>query len=468
MDLELRLRAALALEDTSDDFIARVWARVDNPRVVDIRSRRRTRVIVFAALTVVGIAAAMFIGRLSGPESGAVDALMSPAPVATTALASAASGPEPETARSPREPGIEQGMPAVGGLPLVPVPAARQADLGKSLLLLQKAVERHPEMVQGPELDDGMTFLVAMTMRPDGEVINSAAELASSANYSEADFRISQTLPVDSGERFNTGFGKGSPIPGGTALRAGVFLSVAFIPDSFDVARSDVRVREILGQKYDDLMSPSSSDEFNLLTVFLSDEGSILREKVARVTMQNADMVMGLATGARQEEAIAAHLGIAVEQIGKVGSTTLGPGSPREVVDEHGGRKIEGARMLLVRYAWARRMDEPASVYAPRRTKEPVADFDLASALIVVEQLLPDAFSHSPPSMSAFQSMPTVVFTARGDVMRTGRVQMRNGVDIDSLLQEQLVPGVPTHLHRIVRLANKAGATGMVQFAWER
>jgi hypothetical protein len=184
--------------------------------------------------------------------------------------------------------------------------------------------------------------------------------------------------------------------------------------------------------------------------------------------MQNADTVMGLGTGARQEGAIAARLGIAVDQIGQVGMTTLEQGSPKEVVDQYGAKAVEGVRMLAVRYAWARRMDEPASVYAQRRTEEPVADFDLASALVVVEQLLPDAFSSVPPSISTMQSMPTVVFTARGEVMRTGRVQMRNGVNVDSLLQEQLVPGVPTHLHRIVKLTNKAGATGVVQFAWEK
>ena len=52
--------------------------------------------------------------------------------------------------------------------------------------------------------------------------------------------------------------------------------------------------------------------------------------------------------------------------------------------------------------------------------------------------------------------------------MRAGRVQMRTGVNVDSLLQEQLVPGVSTHLHRTVRLINKAGARGIVMFAWEK
>src|SRR5690606_34606798 len=114
--------------------------------------------------------------------------------------------------------------------------------------------------------------------------------------------RVSQNLPTSAGETFHTGFGKGSPLPDGSALRAHVSLSAVFIRDNFDVARSDVRVREILGRAYDELMTPVGSEEFNMLTVFLSDEGQILRQKVNRITMQNADMIMGLATGARREE----------------------------------------------------------------------------------------------------------------------------------------------------------------------
>src|SRR5690606_21309450 len=95
MDLELQLRDALMLEDTSDDFVARVMARVDNPRVTDILARRRSRCIVLGRLALVGIAAAMFIGRVSGPESGSAAASPPPAPVTTPALTGAASGSAP-------------------------------------------------------------------------------------------------------------------------------------------------------------------------------------------------------------------------------------------------------------------------------------------------------------------------------------------------------------------------------------
>jgi hypothetical protein len=125
-------------------------------------------------------------------------------------------------------------------------------------------------------------------------------------------------------------------------------------------------------------------------------------------------------------------------------------------------------KALAVRYAWTRRADESPAIQNPPRAQPDEADFNLVAATVVAERLLPGAFSHSPPSLADITSIPTVVFNARGEVIRAGRVQLRNGVDVDSLLQEQLVPGVSTGLHRTVRLTNRAGATARFQFGWER
>lgn len=80
MDFEQRLRDALGLDDTSDQFIGRVMARVDNSRVIDIRTRRRRRIIVSGMLAIAGVAAAMFIWRMSvpapAPQARAVGALL--------------------------------------------------------------------------------------------------------------------------------------------------------------------------------------------------------------------------------------------------------------------------------------------------------------------------------------------------------------------------------------------------------
>lgn len=445
-------------------------AAAAGPQQVRYPLRRLTLIGGLVALAAAAGALMWYWGRSLPSASAAfvaADAAVTTT-VAEPALKPAAPGPAPEIILPAAEPEAEQVAPAAVKLPLVPAPAGRPPDREKSLLALQKAVERHPEMVQGPELDDASIFFVSVAMRTDGAVLNSAAELASPATSPEISNRLLRMLPLDAGEDITSFFVKGQQLSEGRVLRAQVILRGVLISDSFDVARSDVRVREILGHKYDDLLTPPSSDEFSVLTILLSDDGRILREKVERATMQNAAVVLGLGTGARQEETIAAKLGIGVEQIGLIGTTTLEQGTPTAVIDQTGVRRVEGVRHLPVRYAWARRTEEPAVIHTPRRADEPQADFDLAAALVVVERLLPDSFSHAPPSLADMAARPTVVFTDKGEVIRAGRVQMRNGVDLDSLLQEQLVPGVSTGLHRSVRLTNKAGATAMVTFAWER
>jgi hypothetical protein len=364
------------------------------------------------------------------------------------------------------DPESEPPDPAIAELPLVPAPRGQPVDVNKALLALEKAVERHPDLVQGAPLEDTQLYFVSIAIRADGGILDSAAELASPATSTEINNTLTRMLPVDAGEHVVNIFMSGLQLSDDSRLRARTFLRAVFIPGSFDIGRSELRVRKILGNKYDDLMTPPTSQEVNLLTVFLSDDGRILREKVELFTMQDAAVALGLGTPMRREEAIAARLGISVEQIGQIGSTTLEQGAPKLVVDPNGMQQVEGIRRLGVSFAWERRMDEPAAIHAPARPDEPIEDFDLAAALAVVERLFPDAFSDAPPSSADMVVRPTVVFTDDGKVLRAGRVRIRNGVSHDSLLQEQLVPGVSTGLHRSVRLTNKAGATAMVDFAW--
>ncbi len=397
-----------------------------------------------------------------------------PAPIATATVASgtpagAASSeasqiPGRDASPLPERAEIEELTPTAAKLPVVLPPGPRLQVPRKLALALQKAVERHPELVQGPRLDDEATFAVAVALRTDGSVVGSAAELASNATFTAIADQVQQLLP-ETGESLSSSFGKGHQTSGGE-LRARVLLLAALIPEGFDLARSSVRVREILGRRYHDQMLPFDSEEVSHLTVFLSDDGRVLREKMERVTLQNAAVVMGTGSGARPEEVIALKLGIGIAQIGAVGSTVLEDGALNVVVAPDGTRRLEGKRAMVVRYAWAKRPDEPPSVEMPLRAVEQVEDFDVAAALVVVERVLPDAFSHTPPTWADMMTRPTVVFTSRGEVLRAGRVQVRNGVDTDSLLQEQLVPGVTTHLHRAIRLTNKAGATALVELAW--
>jgi hypothetical protein len=467
MELEQQLRAALAPCSSETGVRAAVLARLSaaassssSARLSRARSLRRLTLIGgFLALAAAAGALMWYWGHSSPAAAASVTTTVAE-PVLTPIAAIAAPGISAKAAEAE----ASQLAPPMVNLPLVPPPSAPPPNVAQSSLALQIAVQRHPELVNGPQLDRTSTFFVSVAMRANGTVINSAAELASPATSTEVEGRLARVLPVHEGEDLSTYFVKGQQLPDGSALRAQVFLRAALIPDNFDLARSDVRVREILGPKYDDLMTAVGSGESNLLTIFLADDGAILREKVEQVTVQNGAVVLGLGTGERLEESIAAKLGLDVEQIGRAGTTGLEQGIPRMVVDQNGLKRVEGVRILSVHYAWARQMEEPAAVRTPQHAEGPQEDFDLAAALVVAEKLFPDAFSHSPPSLADLQ--PTVVFSARGEVIRAGRVRIRYGVESDSLLQEQLVPGVPTVLHRWVLLTNKEGATARVGFAW--
>lgn len=428
----------------------------------------RRRLIVVGAVVALAAAAAILMWYQAGRHSPApTTATIAAVPVAESASAiERTTRPSPPEVRAPAtvpEPVEEDAFSRP--LPLVPHPASPPPDTGKAMLALQRAVERHPELVEGPALEGNYPFVVALEMRADGSVLKSAVEMPSATTYDEVFSRLQRMLPYDSIEPLVANFSRDHTVSKGRTLRAGVMLFAALVPDSFDSSRSAARVRDVLGNKYDQLMLSARGEEFNVVTVFLSEDGRVLREKVEHITPQNAGMVLGGAS-LPMPERIALTLGINVGQIGLTGSTTLEKGGTSMVTDPDGTSRLEStARMLMVRYAWERRANEEAATRASVRTMESNPDFDLAAARVVVERLLPDAFSHAPPSF-ADMSWPTVVFTAKGEVIRAGRVQMRNGVNVDLLLQEQLVPGIRTGLHRAVRLTDKTGATAMVQFAW--
>jgi hypothetical protein len=425
------------------------------------RGRRLRRLTVIGSLAVLAAAAGMWVllhafphtprsAAAVMPANAIVQAALPAAPVNAPTKASRAGGDAPYPAQ----------------LPLVPEPSAPAQDPARESLALRRAVELHPELVEGPVLGDDAFLVVSLVMRPDGDVLYSAAEQASHANFTETMNRLQGMLPSGGGEYIAISRERGQQLPRGAA-RARVFIHAMIIRDGFDMARSNVRVREIVGHKYDDLAQPHTSEDVNMVTVFLSDDGRILRERADRPKKRDDDMGL-IASDQARRQAIAARLGIEVEQIGAIGSTTLDRGSMQVVHDANGFTHLEDARSLLIRYAWERRSGETLAAPAPDSRPADEEDFDTAAALIVARRYFPDAFVAEAPARADFSTpIPTVVFTPEGEVVRAGRVMMRSGVSTDLLLAEQLVPGMHTGLDRFVRLTDSKGASAWVLFAWE-
>jgi hypothetical protein len=446
---------------TPPEVAMRFQMLVASPAPAPARGRAMRRLTLIGGLVALAAAAGVWIWLSASwrtPQS--VAAVPSSTAIGQAVLPASQSSAPAKASRTEAE------APYSTQLPLVPEPAALEQDPAKEALALRKAVELHPELVEGQALGDDAFLIVSLVMRADGLVLSSAAEQASNATVTETMNRMQGMLPSGGGEYLYSSRAKGQQLPGGTA-RARIFIHAMIIREGFDMARSNVRVREIVGHKYDDLALPHTSEEANMVTVFLSDDGRILRERVDRPKNRDDDMGL-IASDQARRQAIAARLGIDVEQIGAIGSTTLDRGSMKVVADANGFTHLEDARSLLIRYAWERRSGETLAAPAPDSRPADEEDFDTAAALIVARRYFPDAFVAEAPARADFSTpIPTVVFTPEGEVVRAGRVMMRSGVSTDLLLAEQLVPGMHTGLDRFVRLTDSKGASAWVLFAWE-
>lgn len=440
------------------------------------------RLILLGALVVTAAAAAMLAMYLGGnPTSEAPSA----ATVRTAANDVAPAIPAPQVAppadlaantAAAKPPAAATPRPAA--LPLLPAPPRDDALWNARVdLALQKAVERHPELVEGPPIDD--QFVVAIVMREDGRVIDSVARQTAPADARNAVTEVEQLLQRDGGSRTFTSRPKHTRLPDGRALRADVSLRVGIVPANYDAGRSSIRVMRLVRERYRDLLLPAAGGEWNRLTLFLSEDGQIQREQVERVGPRNAAggrTIMGsdandVAFAA--SELIARPLALDVEQIGLLGSITLEEGSMVMVSDANGEfRRDDQRRILQVFYAWPRRVGENGPTWGQgagsssnsSSSYSPASTVDRAAALLVVEQEIPDAFRVKDPDAGT----PTVVLTDRGELIKAGRLHTKSDKPLDWLINEQLVPGaIRLYQYSTVRLTNDRGETADVRFAWE-
>ena len=210
-----------------------------------------------------------------------------------------------------------------------------------------------------------------------------------------------------------------------------------------------------------------SDGGINYLTVLLSEDGIIQRESfdfrrledLKQVRSDDPNDVTSFA------ESIARRLGIEVDQIGLMGSTTLEEGSMSLVVDASGNPvPNDKRRVLAVQYAWVRRAGEAAPTLGQGGGAGGVKSpgVDVVAALAIVERVIPDAFKNTDRSLGE----PTVVLSVEGKVIGAGRVRGQNSEERSRQMQ-QLAPGVMLGSYNSVRLVNSAGARVDVQFAWE-
>lgn len=436
--------------------------------ITGLPARRRfaRRLTVIGALVALGAAAGVWMLQSGGtpgqPAVAEVTALPatgsapSRAPLEVAAPAVPATAP-PATEEKPREP-----------LPLLPAPVYDGAARDRiTNLALQLLVERHPELVAGPATDD--MFFAAIAMYEDGRVLNSIARMAPRTIESrEVSAEVNRSVPTDGGNQYNTTFMKDRKLPDGQALRTDVSVRVAALANGYDATRSNLRVLQALGDKYRHLMLPAADGVMNRLTVFMGEDGHVQREHVERVGPPAGRTISaGSPTDVTfLAETIAKPLGLEVNEIGLIGTTTIEEGSVVGIVDGNGDTRVDDRRrLLMVTYAWPRRAGETQATWGQAglaATRQEV-HVDQAVALRIVEREIPDAFR----SRESAAGTPTVVLAATGEVIKAGRVQFGSGGTRDQILR-QLVPGIRTASMITVRVTNDRGETANVEFVWAR
>jgi hypothetical protein len=335
---------------------------------------------------------------------------------------------------------------------------------------LQKAAEQHPELVEGPDLDD-MSFAVGVAMREDGVLLSTAVKLAPRGNPGEAMSEVERTLPKDGGGTSHTSRAQHYLLLDGRTLRATTSLVVSIVPLNYDVTRSNVRVLQILGDQYADQLMPANSPDLKRLTVFLSEDGSITHAKVDNYFSPTETHKMLIGGDPNDAifltQKIADRLGIDITEMGVVGATSLEQGSTALIPDGNGGWKPDPSlRRLPVYYAWARRASDAGPTFMQSGSTSNRSTLDVSAAQRIVERMIPDAFTGKDPAAGS----PYVVLSAKGEVIAAGRLKRDPHVSKpeEDIVREWFnLPDFRGTSFNNVRLRNNLGEQVDVNFTWD-
>ncbi len=240
--------------------------------------------------------------------------------------------------------------------------------------------------------------------------------------------------------------------PAGQMLPPGRRLKSPLLPVYYDGWRSQQHLQNIVRRNHADHLLPASGRELNRLTLFLTEDGKVERERLERL-----DKDVNPLGGPAQAEALAANiastLALDAERIGAVGLTVV------TAADAFAGSE---QRILFVMYAWPRRQGESAPSMLTERGAAPADSFDVDAALRIVEDHIPDAFRASRETAGN----PVIVLSPAGDVLRAGRVKVPGDAS-SSLLQDPVLLGIRTSQVARRSIRNAAGERADVIFAWK-
>lgn len=433
---------SLAIPELPADLVGHCLSLADGLVQVQQPGRARRVTIVVGCVIALAAAAAMLVMNfVAAPSQHEEEG-------AGTALSGDAADPPPPedpvvTGRSAASVTMQEPFVTTpGDIPLFPPQyAADAARASRSEMALKKLVELHPEVTQ--PLETGIDYDAVIQLREDGTVlIHEVRTMArEDRHWSRYDSNWGG-LPDDAGDSFGDYAPKGKVLPDGRTLGADLFFTQLLVRNDYDPERSDRRVDEIMRTNRAELMLPVTETGGRHVSVLLTSDGAIEREVPGFMNV-NAWREQEDWSVTSRAEAMARILGVSTEEIGLMGSVP---------VFDKGAQ-----RAVFVDYAWRREPGEPAPRYKQigwdQYTPQGV---DVATALKVVERVMPDAFNQE---VEIALGIPAVILTEEGRFIRTARIRSSD--------PREDLPGISIATFRMLVLKKDNGDKAAVYFMWQ-
>lgn len=283
-------------------------------------------------------------------------------------------------------------------------PATPPLDLDNPAAVAERAiaalVAAHPQLVAGNPR--GGWYSGAVVLRADGSVFRTALRHADDRAQAIRDILDLRYIPASTLARPVPRMpgaqarqipmearGPGDQVADDKTLRDNLIFQYAVLPPGTDERRTLLAVWDAVLARHEALLLPRDASLANRLTILLTDDGRIARE---RVEVGPREQMLG---GTPDFGA----LGIRAGDIGVRGTITLtrndysdADAAPAEqqVIRAALASALRVQDELVVHYAWPRREGEPAGGIAPRDAGQPFGVRAIALELIDPQRAVPD------------------------------------------------------------------------------
>lgn len=314
----------------------------------------------------------------------------------------------------------------------------------------------HPELISAQATESNSALVVALN--GDGSLYNSAKKTLAAndaigtfqptydaVGVDMQDFQVIGLTNGGSAGGMIFGFPELEPtVAIVTWLGPGAEVNPIFygvLHSTLDPRRPTSQVRTAVRKRYAQLVQAPKGQTFNRVTVFMKGGGGIDRAKADALNLAERQPAF-LAV----EDFLA--LGVTPDRVGRIGQAIIS-----EDQTGNGATKI-----LLIDYAWPRRVSEGNSKPVANRFMS--ATNDGGVSLAIVNHYIPDAFD-TPKSTPG----PWALLDHEGKVLRTGRFPTADWTKITETFSS-LAPGIRLQAMAMTAITNSVGKSVMIAFAW--